>query len=425
MRFEQADSPARQGSLRRHNLGLVLRELVAAGPCTRAELARRTGLTKATISGFVETLASAGFVEDAPDGPRSKGAPGRPASPLRLGPAAPLAAGVEIGVDFLSCCVAAPTGEVLARRWRARDHRAGAPQERLADVAAEVAALVATVRGGGDPRGNLGHLGRVAGVGVALPGVVGPGGRVLSAPNLPTWKGLDVRDMLVAELQRTAGGGRAGLQAPGEAPFVVEVGNEADLGALGELWYGGHRGLSDFALVSAEVGVGAGIVVGGRLFSGATGAAGELGHLTIDPDGPACGCGSRGCLERYAGKETLLEAAGVRDLAGLRAGADRGDPAAVAALSRAGSALGLAAAALVNVVDVPTLLLGGIYAELGAYLLPALSAELRVRAVRHLWDPVRLLLAALGPQAAMRGAAGSVLERVLSDPAVHLPEVAG
>jgi predicted NBD/HSP70 family sugar kinase len=416
--LDLADGPARQGSLRRHNLGLVLREL-AAGPCTRADLARRTGLTKATISGFVETLASAGFVEQAPGGPVARGAPGRPANPVRLGPGAPVALGVEIGVDFLSACVVAPTGEVLARHRHARDHRKGEPQGRLAQAVAEAVALVAALRG------RVGRLGRVAGVGVAVPGVVGPEGRVRSAPNLPGWNGLDVRAELARHLGPFGDGRAPAGPVAGRDRFVVEVGNEADLGALGELWYGDHSGLRDFALVSAEVGVGAGIVVGGRLFSGATGAAGELGHLTIDPDGPLCGCGSRGCLERYAGQEALLKGAGVHDVAGLRDAADRGEPRALAVLSRAGSGLGVASAALVNLVDVPALVLGGIYAELAPYLVPALSAELRVRAVRHLWDPVRLLVADLGPEAAMRGAAGVVLQRALSDPATHFPEVAG
>lgn len=406
MRVGRLEAPARQGSLRRHNLGLVLRELAVAGPLARAELARRTGLTKATISAYVEALQAAGIVEEAPGAALAVPSRGRPASPVRLGGGAPVAIGVELGVDFLAACVTAPTGAVVAGLRRPRDHRSGDPRDRLAEAAADVAGLVAGLPAGG---------GRVVGVGVAFPGVVAPDGRIRSAPNLPGWNGLDPGRRLAAQL----------APAAGEVPLVVETGNEADLAALGELWYGEHPELADFALVSAEVGVGAGIVVGGRLFSGATGAAGELGHLTVDPDGPACGCGSKGCLERYAGLAALLEGSGTPDVAGLAAAAARGEPRAVAVLARAGTALGVAAAALVNLLDVPVLVLGGIYAELAPYLVGPLTAELQTRAVRHLWDPVRIVTARLGAEAAVRGAAGLVHDRVLDDPATHLPEVVG
>lgn len=406
MRVARLDAPARQGSLRRHNLGLVLRELAVAGPLARAELARRTGLTKATISAYVEALQAAGIVEEAPGDAVAVPSRGRPASPVRLGPGAPVAVGVELGVDFVSACVTAPTGEVVGMLRTPRDQRSGDPRDRLAEAADDVASLVASLALG---------AGRVVGLGLAFPGVVGPDGRIRSAPNLPGWNGLDVGRGLAAHLGRLGGGER----------LVVETGNEADLAALGELWFGEHPELADFALVSAEVGVGAGIVVGGRLFTGATGAAGELGHLTVDPDGPACGCGSKGCLERYAGLVALLEGSGTAEVGGLRAAADRGEPRAVSVLARAGTALGVAAAALVNLLDVPVLVLGGIYAELAPHLAGPLAAELQIRAVRHLWDPVRLVTARLGAEAAVRGAAGLVHDRVLDDPATYLPEVLG
>lgn len=406
--------PARQASLRRHNLALVLGELATSGPLARADLARRTGLTKATISGFVDALLAAGVAEEVRS-ERPAGTPGRPASPVRLGPRAPVAVGVEIGVDFLAGCVVDLAGEVLARRARPCDNRVGEPTARLAEAVDLASSLASAL---GPPTG------RVVGVGVALPGIVGPDGRIRSAPNLAGWNGLAVEAALSAQLTRAEGalGGREGDTG---GPPLVELGNEADLAALGERWYGGHGELGDFALVSAEVGVGAGIVVDGRLFTGATGAAGELGHLTVDPDGIPCGCGSRGCLERYAGQEALLEAAGQPDRAALRAAVAAGEARSTEALARAGRALGVAAAALVNLVDVPALVLGGLYAELAPVLAPILAAELATRAVRHLWDPVQLLVSRLGPEAAMRGAAGAVLQRVLTDPLAHLPGVLG
>lgn len=401
--------PARQASLRRHNLGLVLRALVEAAPVTRAELARRTSLTKATISGFVEILVAAGVAAAHPVAPAPP-APGRPGSPVGLARCSPVALGCEIGVDFASACVVDLAGAVRARARLALDNRRGDPGARLARVARLVADVAADAKAAG--------AGRVVGLGVAVPGVVGPDGRTRTAPNLPRWQGREVGTELAARL------GDPGTASGGQG-FVVEVANEANLAALAEMWHGSLPGRGDFALVSAEVGIGAGIVVGGRLYSGSSGAAGELGHLTVDPDGPTCGCGARGCLERFAGQEVLLQAAGQPDRAALGRAAAAGEPATLAALERAGRALGVAAAALVNVVDVPTLVLGGLYAELAPYLGGTIEGELASRAVRHRWEPVRLCVSSLGDDAAMRGAAGVVVERVLADPLAHLPELAG
>ncbi|GAA3115427.1 hypothetical protein GCM10017687_30900 [Streptomyces echinatus] len=162
-----------------------------------------------------------------------------------------------------------------------------------------------------------------------------------------------------------------GALLPGDWPLTVD--NEANFGALAELWLGaGTPG--DFLHVSAEIGIGAAVVVGGRLLRGTRGFAGELGHVPVRPDGPPCPCGGRGCLEQYAGEEAVLRAAGLEpreDLVGLlgeRAGA--GDPAVRAALRDAGTALGIALTGAVNLLDPETVVLGGALAGLSPWLLP-------------------------------------------------------
>src|SRR6185437_8869267 len=174
----------------------------------------------------------------------------------------------------------------------------------------------------------------------------------------------------------------------------VTVDNEATLGALA------HLDLApDLVYVSAGIGVGGGLVLDGRVYRGARGLAGELGHVVVDRSGPACGCGGRGCVERYAGTAALLADAGAADLDALVAALAEGDGRAVAATTRAAAALGTGLASVLNVLDVPVVVLGGTFARLAAAVAPAL-----VLASDH------------GDDAAVRGAAESVLDAVQRDP---------
>ncbi|MEQ1702780.1 MAG: ROK family protein, partial [Ilumatobacteraceae bacterium] len=191
------------------------------------------------------------------------------------------------------------------------------------------------------------------------------------------------------------------------------VDNEANLAALAER----HAPTAerDFVYVSGEVGVGAGIVIGGALFRGASGMAGELGHVCIESKGRPCGCGGQGCVEQYAGQDALLRAAGVTSVDALVAGLRDDRRRHVRAVADAGSALGVGLADLLNVIDVPTVVLGGLYSQVFEHLAPSVRDELdrRVLAadVRH--PTVRA--AHTGPEAAVRGAAAVVVQRALAD----------
>jgi predicted NBD/HSP70 family sugar kinase len=235
---------------------------------------------------------------------------------------------------------------------------------------------------------------RAAGVALGIPALVGLGGVTGRAPNLPGWQGFPAADALAGAL---------GLP-------VVTVDNEANLAALAEHRYG--DGADSFVHVSGEIGVGGGLVLGGELFRGVRGYAGELGHISVDPTGPACGCGGRGCVEQFAGQVAVLRAGNASTTDDLIGAAERDDPAARGAISRAGSALGVALAGVINVVDVPVAILGGMFARLGPWLLPPLVAELDTRVVSGL--PVEVRIGALGSDAAMLGAAGAVLDGVMA-----------
>jgi predicted NBD/HSP70 family sugar kinase len=202
--------------------------------------------------------------------------------------------------------------------------------------------------------------------------------------------------------------------------------------ALGELWFGDGARLGDYVHISGEVGVGAGIVVGGQLFRGAHGHAGELGHTTLDPDGPPCTCGGRGCLELFAGQEAILGAAGLDPAPSTSTGRPdgpvgalvgrlgAGDGRAVAALELAGRSLGMATASLVKLVDPDTVVLGGIYAVLAPWLEASFQAALLDGIPLTRSAPPRIAISVLGPDAAARGAAGLVTAGMLARPGALL-----
>jgi predicted NBD/HSP70 family sugar kinase len=368
--------PANQQTVRQHNRALVLGRVAATPGETRAQLALQTGLTRATVSTLVDELIDARLlVEREP----LAGLRGRPGSRLELHPAGPAAIGIEISVDYIAACLLDLPGAVRARRRVAVDNTAAAPGTVLRRAAGLVAELAAAAPGS------------VGGVAVALPGLIDGDGVVRRTPNLPRFDGVGV----AAELARRVD------------PPLLLVDNEANLAALAEHWHG--IGLSDFVHVSGEIGVGGAVVVDGRLFRGVRGFAGELGHVPVDPRGPLCGCGNRGCLEQVAGRRALLSAAQAADEEELLA---RTDAPARRALTATVRALATALGAVVNIVDVPAVVLGGCYARLGDRVTEPLAAALGERVVSG--SPVAVLASTLGADGPMLGAAGAVRRQVIA-----------
>jgi predicted NBD/HSP70 family sugar kinase len=406
-----AGTAVRQASLRAHNLALVLRHLTAAErPPSRADLAAATGLTRATVSALVDDLIGGHLLAEVDPAPRT-GA-GRPALGLVLATDGPAGLGLEINVDYLAACVVDLTGAIRHRAVRRVDLRPIPPAEVLADLGD----LAAAARAEAERQ----HL-VLAGAALAVPGLVTATGVVRLAPNLG-WRDVDLADALNAH--PALAGQRA---VPGR---WLTVDNEANLAALGEL-HAGHPGPATFLYVSGEIGIGAGIVLHGTLFRGARGWSGELGHIPVHPTGRPCRCGSRGCLEQYAGQEAILTGAGLAgqglpaDMAIARlvelASAD--DPAAIRALAEAATALGVAIAGVINLLDLDTVVLGGVYAPLANWLCPPLEAEIRRRVLTAAWSPVTVRPSLLLRDAAVLGAAGSVVRTVLTHPARWLAEL--
>ncbi|OIK23258.1 ROK family transcriptional regulator [Streptomyces malaysiense] len=379
--------PDTQQGMRRRNLARVLHAVSAEGSLSRAAVASRIGLTRAAVSTLVDELIRWGLLEEL--GPERPGRVGRPGSALAVNGRGPAGIGAEIGVDHLAVCAVDMRGAVRARAVRRGANRGRAPEPVIAELAALVSQVVAEAE-----REELWP----AGLAVAVPGLVARDSRtVVRAPNLE-WRDTDLGGLL-----------------PGDWPLTVD--NEANFGALAELWLGAGTP-REFLHVSAEIGIGAAIVVDGRLLRGTRGFAGELGHVPVRPDGPPCACGGRGCLEQFAGQEAVLRAAGLQpreDLVGLLAEhAEKGEEGVREALRDAGTALGIALTGAVNLLDPETVVLGGALAGLSPWLLPSLEAELRGRTTG---PACPVAVSPLGPEGPLLGAAHSVVRAVLDDPA--------
>jgi predicted NBD/HSP70 family sugar kinase len=385
-RTNPASAPARQGSIRDANLALLYRLIVdAPAPLSRAALAATTGMTRATASALADALLAANLVQEVSP-PPATGA-GRPAAGLVPATTGPVGLGLEVNVDYLAACVVDLAGQVRDSLTLHGDQRGRRPAEILGDLAGLARKVSPDLT--------------VAGAAVAVPGLVeAPHGRIRRAPNL-AWQDVEIAHTLRELLPGT--------------PFDLAVGNEADYAALAEAHTaddgdGGSRAarpraaadrgaapLTDFLYVSGEIGVGAGIVLGGEVFGGARGWAGEIGHVTVAPGGGLCRCGALGCLETVAGLEALQ-----------RTGPEAAAP-----------ALGRAVATAVNLLDMPAVVLGGVYArpEFAADLLPGVERALAEHVVSARWAPVTVRVSRLGETAAAVGAAVAVVRRIHAHPA--------
>ncbi|MFC0221463.1 ROK family transcriptional regulator [Nocardioides zeicaulis] len=323
--------------LRRANRRRVLGQLAAAGPQSRAELARASGLSTTTVSGLVRELLDAGQVRETGRSRPHKGGSGRPPVLVELATAPGGVVGVDVGHGHVRVAAAGPTGEILAEETRHLDVDVAGPP--VLDLAA------------GLVRSTLASAGldteTVHAVGMCVPAPVDRASGTVSIAILPGWRGVDPG----AELERRL-----------DAPVIVD--NDANLGALAEVRHGAARGHHDVVYVKLASGVGSGLVLGGRVHRGATGTAGELGHVQVGDDGDVCRCGNRGCLETRVSARALLRAVQpahddeltLERLLELDAAGDAG---VRRVLGDAGATVGRALADLTHHLDPAVLVLGG------------------------------------------------------------------
>ena len=398
----RASAPrADQTTVRRANLGMVLRHIASAGACSRADVAAGTGLTRGTVSSLVNELVELELVRETGETAAPRGI-GRPGLTLELADVV-VGVGLEVNVDYVAVSVEDLTGAVRYERRSYGDNRGSAPGPVLDRLGREARrALETAAQDGLKP----------VGVSVAVPGLVEEAsGTVVFAPNLG-WHGIRVADELEARL---------------ELPVHVE--NESNLAALAEHWTGSAVTVDDFVCVFGEVGVGGGVVLGGRLFRGAHGFAGEFGHVSVEADGRSCACGGRGCVETLVGQESIARAAGVSVSGRTRSLTDElvrlaeaGEPRVLEALSEAGRWLGIALASTFNVLDLQAVVLGGCFGPLSPWLAADVRRTLEERSLAARSGSFVVMPSAFGDGAATRGAAALSLRRVLDAPWTVRPE---
>jgi len=384
---DRPDPAGQQRLLKGINRMTLVRQLCAKPGLSRADLAASVQLTKSTVSLLVRELITEGWLLERDC--VATGDIGRRPTPLFIDPTRLVLLGAEIGIESTRLVATSLVGDVLASAQvqHAEDRGADAC---IARLAASLCALRRQLRGVSQ---------EVIGVGIGLPGGVDETTGLLHfAPNLG-WRGVAVGALLQSAL--------AGSELAGVALFVQ---NEADVAALGELEFDPHGDAASDPLlyVSINQGVGAGVIVGDRLLIGSRGFAGEIGHTILQPDGPLCSCGRRGCAEALIGMRGMLAATGdSATVADIAAQLSAGDARTRQSVASAGGHLGTLLQNLAAAYDPACIVLGGAGAALGdAFVEPALrtlraycdAANLpvpKVRLSRHGADSVAIGAAAL------------------------------
>ncbi|HWB66429.1 MAG TPA: ROK family transcriptional regulator [Mycobacteriales bacterium] len=375
-------------ALRDANRRRVLDVLAREGAASQASLARRTGLSRATIFNIVGGLREAGVVSVTE---QVRG--GRRVAEVQFSRRAGLVLGIDLDHRHLRVAVADLSHQILAERMSPIEPRRTA-DETMALAAEWVEAVLEDL--------DASH-GEVLGVGMGLPAPIDPtSGEVGSSAILPGWVGVPAAEAMTYRL---------GM------PVVVD--NDANLGALAEITWGGSRGCDHLVYLKLSAGVGAGLVLGGRIYRGAAGTAGEIGHTTVDERGALCRCGNRGCLESFVGSEALLtllratqpEAESIDDLVRLAATGDAGSR---RLLADAGRYVGMALANLCNLLAPSKVVVGGELAATGDLLLEPMREIVRRHAIPAAANTVEIVTSDLGERSEVLGALALVLRDELA-----------
>lgn len=406
-RLSGAYAGANHQVLKQNNQAAVFRAVRALSPIARVDLARETGLNPGTVTNIVDELIASGLVSETGEGTSRVGR-----KPIHLGvnPTARYA----IGVDITRGSIAGAVVDLAGRVHQRVDEPSG-PGATGAAVLGAVSGTVERLL-----EAMSAHERRLLiGIGVGAPGPLSfRSGRYAAAPAFGTWDDLSLRD----EVERCFG-------------LLTFVDNNGNTSALAEWWFGAGQGVDDFVLLTVGTGVGGGLMLGGDLYRGGHDLAGELGHLSINADGPRCACGNHGCLELYVsvprvlasvqaalatGEPSLLRstnqsAGDALSLAALVQAARQDDAVASRVLHDFARSLAAGIVTLVNLFDPQLVLLGRELATADDALLDLVRGEVRRRLIPTLADQVRVERAAL-PDAPVVGAATLTLTEFFAAP---------
>jgi len=364
----------------------------AANGLSRTDLADKMGLTRAAVSLIVNDLLESGVVQEA----EVRSVPnGRPPVSLEINPTRGLVGAIDMGATHMSVAIADFTARILQEAEYSFNIKDG-PKVCLAEAHQNLLGLL-------ESQGL--SLSNISAIGIGVPGPVNTeAGMVVAPPIMPGWDRYPIR----TSLENMWG-------------CPVTLNNDAELGALGEWAYGAGRGEKNIAYIKVGSGIGAGLILNQQIYGGTTGAAGEIGHLTIDENGPLCNCGNHGCLEAFAGGHAiasqgqLLVQSGKRTLLAelplekitvyeVAEAARRGDLPAQEILRRAGTFIGIAIAGLINLFNPSIVIIGGGVAQIGDIITTPIRQAVRERAMHASEQSVRITTGMLGRRSLLIGA---------------------
>lgn len=400
-----------QEDLRNHNLSVTLDTLLRAQkPMSRADLAKETGLTKATLSLLASMLIESGVVQEGE--PVVSATYGRPSTPLEIHGGSIAGIGLQINTDGYGCLALDLNGDTLGREWVSEDMTGTDPYEIFAKLDAMAFPLESRLKRRGC---------KVVGAGLALPGIVTDDMWLLVARNLG-WENVNLTRFNVVRRLDVVAGNEAKMaaiaQIPGYATERASFLNVVDR-------------TDSFIYLSTDIGIGGAVVRDGEVVMGSHGFAGEIGHLSVAMDGPLCSCGRHGCLEAFAGRRALVEAAGIAEdgdatsseaidmfLQRWRAG----DSDVAKVVDQAADALVSAIASAVNLVDVDTVLLGGLWTHFGDELATVLEGRLRSEILGYPNVKIRVFVPPVALHPSLYGAAEMGLRRFIENPLGYMGE---
>lgn len=400
-----------QEDLRNHNLSVTLDTLLRAQkPMSRADLAKETGLTKATLSLLASMLIESGVVQEGE--PVVSTTYGRPSTPLEIHGGSIAGIGLQINTDGYGCLALDLNGDTLGQEWVSEDMTGTDPYEIFAKLDAMTFPLESRLKRRGC---------KVVGAGLALPGIVTDDMWLLVARNLG-WENVNLTRFNVVRRLDVVAGNEAKMaaiaQIPGYATERASFLNVVDR-------------TDSFIYLSTDIGIGGAVVRDGEVVMGSHGFAGEIGHLSVAMDGPLCSCGRHGCLEAFAGRRALVEAAGIAEdgdatsseaidmfLQRWRAG----DSDVAKVVDQAADALVSAIASAVNLVDVDTVLLGGLWTHFGDELATVLEGRLRSENLGYPNVKIRVFVPPVALHPSLYGAAEMGLRRFIENPLGYMGE---
>lgn len=359
---------------------------------SRTDLAEEMGITRAAVTIIVNDLITNGIIVETESRTTSSG---RPPVVVDINPNHGLVAAVDMGAMHLSVALGDFSARIL-EEIEVPFRIADGPEKCLKEANRVLQELL-------EKRGL--SPADLCGIGVGVPGpVIADQGTVMAPPIMPGWDRFPIRATF-EDRWKTA----------------VTLNNDAELGALGEWAFGAGRGERNLAFIKVGSGIGAGLIINRQIYGGTTGSAGEIGHLTVDENGPLCACGNHGCLEAFAGghaiaaqarklvasgKRTLLSEKKVDTLSALDVAeaARRGDLPAQEILKRSGTYIGIAIAGLINLINPSTVVIGGGVAQVGDLLTVPIRQAVRERSLRASEHGVKITTAMLGRRSSLIGA---------------------